>query len=53
MHRPLFAHRRFREFAMRDPAGAFSRAARMHVVALTVSAIAIGAGVLGAHGALP
>jgi len=50
---PLFAHRKFREYAMRDAAGAFALAARLHVVALAVSAIAIGAGVLGAHGALP
>jgi len=50
---PLFAHRKFREYAMQDAAGAFALATRMHVVALAVSAIAIGAGVLGAHGALP
>jgi hypothetical protein len=50
---PLFAHRKFREYAMRDAAGAFARIARLHFVALLVSAIAIGAGVLGAHGALP
>lgn len=50
---PLFAHRKFREYAMRDAAGAFALATRLHVIALAVSAIAIGAGVLGAHGALP
>lgn len=50
---PLFAHRRFRELAMHDAAGAFALATRMHVLVLTISAIAIGAGVLGAHGALP
>lgn len=50
---PLFAHRKFRELALRDAAGAFALATRLHVVALAVSAIAIGAGALGAHGALP
>jgi uncharacterized membrane protein len=50
---PLFAHRRFRELAARDAPGAFALATRLHLVALTLSAIAIGAGVLGAHGALP
>ena len=50
---PLFAHRKFREHAMRDAAAAFARVARLHMIALLVSAIAIGAGVLGAHGALP
>jgi uncharacterized membrane protein len=49
---PLFAHRKFREHAMHDAAGAFARATRLHVVALVISAITIGAGVLGAHGAL-
>ena len=50
---PLFAHRKFREHAMRDVAGAFARVMRLHVAVLVISAIAIGAGVLGAHGALP
>ena len=49
---PLVAHRKFNEYAMRDAAGAFALAARLHFVALSVSAIAIGAGVLGAHGVL-
>ena len=49
---PLFAHRRFRELASRDAGSAFALAARLHLVALTLSAIAIAAGVLGAHGAL-
>lgn len=50
---PLVAHRRFRELASRDAPGAFALATRLHLVALTLSAIAIAAGVLGAHGALP
>ncbi|MGE0288916.1 MAG: hypothetical protein AB7I42_21365 [Bradyrhizobium sp.] len=50
---PLFAHRKFREFAMQDAPRAFTLAVRLHVVALTVSALAIGAGVLGSYGALP
>lgn len=50
---PLFAHRKFREYAMRDPAGAFARITRLHMLALAISAVAIVAGVLGAHGALP
>jgi uncharacterized membrane protein len=50
---PLFAHRKFRELALHDAAGAFALATRLHLVVLVVSAIAIGAGVLGAHGALP
>jgi uncharacterized membrane protein len=50
---PLFAHRKFRELAMRDAAAAFALVTRLHLVVLAVSAIAIAAGVLGAHGALP
>lgn len=50
---PLFAHRKFREYAMADAAGAFALATRLHFLVLAVSTIAIGAGVLGAHGALP
>ena len=50
---PLFAHCRFRELAARDATSAFALAMRLHLVALTLSVIAIGAGVLGAHGALP
>lgn len=49
---PLFAHRRFREFAMRDATAAFALATRLHVLALAISAVAIAAGVLGARGAL-
>jgi len=50
---PLFAHRKFREFAMKDAPRAFALATRLHAVILTLSAIAIAAGVLGANGALP
>ena len=49
---PLYLHERFRQFAMAQPRRAFSFALRAHVCALGVSTIAIGAGVLGAHGAL-
>ncbi len=50
---PLVVHRRFHEYALRDKEGPSQLAIRLHVVALTVSAVAIAAGVLGAHGALP
>jgi uncharacterized membrane protein len=50
---PLVIHRLFRDFALRDKGRAFALAARLHVVALCVSAFAVGAGVLGALGALP
>lgn len=50
---PLFLHERFRTFALKDPDRALALATRLHAVILFVSAIAIGAGVLGAHGALP
>lgn len=50
---PLVLHERFRAFALKDPQRALGLATRLHAVALFVSTIAIGAGVLGAHGALP
>ncbi|HUI15328.1 MAG TPA: hypothetical protein VL048_17865 [Xanthobacteraceae bacterium] len=50
---PLFLHRRFRAFALRDRHRAFAMATRFHAIALLVSAFAIAAGVLGAHGGLP
>jgi hypothetical protein len=50
---PLVVHRVFREYALRDKERAFALAFRVHVVALTISGVAIAAGVLGAHGALP
>ena len=49
---PLFLRRVFRELALRDKNWVFTIAIRLHAVALAVSAIAIGAGVLGAHGGL-
>ncbi len=50
---PLVLHRRFREFALHDKNRAFAVASGFHAVALVISAIAIVAGVLGAHGGLP
>ncbi len=44
---------RFREFALRDKNRAFAAAMRFHAAALLLSAFAIVAGVLGAHGGLP
>jgi hypothetical protein len=52
---PLIVHRLFHDYAyaLRDKERAFALAIRLHAVALTVSGVAIAAGVLGAHGALP
>jgi uncharacterized membrane protein len=50
---PLVIHRIFYEFAMQDKNRAFAIATRLHAIALTVSVVAIGAGVVGAHGGLP
>ena len=50
---PLVLHRYFHEFALRDKNRAFALAIELHAVALIISAFAIGAGVLGAHGGLP
>jgi uncharacterized membrane protein len=49
---PLVIDRLFHEFALRDKNRAFAVATKLHVVALTVSAFAVGAGVFGAHGGL-
>ena len=49
---PLFVHRLFHDYALRDKERAFALAIRLHAVALTVSIVAILAGVLGARGAL-
>jgi len=46
-------HRVFHDLALLQPDRAFARATRLHAIALLVSALAIGAGVLGAHGGLP
>jgi hypothetical protein len=50
---PLVIHRLFHDFALRQTDRAFGLAMRLHLVALFVSAFAIAAGVLGAHGGLP
>jgi uncharacterized membrane protein len=50
---PLLVHRVFHEFALRDKERAFAIAIRLHAIALLVGAVAIGAGVMGAHGGLP
>ena len=47
---PLVVHRLFHEFALRKKDRAFAVATGLHAVALIISAFAIGAGVLGAHG---
>ena len=47
---PIAIHHRFRAFALRQKDRAFALAIRLHAVALVVSAIVIGAGVVGAHG---
>jgi uncharacterized membrane protein len=49
---PFVIHRKFHEAALRQPHHAFAMAQRLHMAALTISVIAIGAAVLGAHGAL-
>ena len=50
---PLVVHRLFHDYALRDKDRAFSLAIRLHAAALTISCVAIVAGVLGAQGALP
>ena len=51
---PLAIYRLFHEFALRDKDHTFTVAMRLHALALVIiSAFAIGAGVLGAHGGLP
>jgi len=50
---PLVVHRLLHDYALRDKDRAFSLAIRLHAVALTISCVAIVAGVLGAQGALP
>jgi uncharacterized membrane protein len=49
---PLVVHRKFRELALHQPHHAFAMAQRFHMAVLAISVIAIGAAVLGAHGAL-
>ena len=50
---PFVFHRLFQKFALRNKDRAFAVAIELHAVALIISALAIGAGVLGAHGGLP
>ena len=50
---PLFLHNRFRRMALDDPRKTLNIGSRFHAFALAVSALAVGAGVLGAHGAIP
>jgi uncharacterized membrane protein len=49
---PFAIHRWFHDFALRQKDRAFALATRLHAAALLVSAIAIAAGVMGAHGGL-
>ncbi len=49
---PLFLHRYFHELALQDEHRAFTLLQRMHTILLTVSLLAVGAAVLGAHGLL-
>jgi len=50
---PLVIHRLFHDFVMRDKHRALTLAIRLHTAALLVAAVAIAAGVVGAHGGLP
>lgn len=49
---PIVIHKLFHDFALREKDRAFALAALFHAIALLVSAIAIVAGVLGAHAGL-
>src|SRR5262249_3084313 len=50
---PVFLHESFRKLALEDTQRAFGLASYLHGIVLALSAVAIGAGVLGGHGALP
>ncbi|MFZ2080203.1 MAG: hypothetical protein WAV38_26855 [Xanthobacteraceae bacterium] len=50
---PLVLDRVFHDYALLDKHRAFSLAIRLHALALTISCVAIVAGVLGTQGALP
>jgi uncharacterized membrane protein len=50
---PFVVHRLFHEFALRNKDRAFAVATGLHALALIISAFAVGAGVLGAHGGVP
>jgi uncharacterized membrane protein len=47
---PLFLHEAFRRYVLNAPKRAFTVAIAVHAFALMASLLAIGAGVLGAHG---
>ncbi len=49
---PWFLHRWFHELAVRDDRRAFALVQRLHVVLLSLSLLAVGAAVAGAHGLL-
>lgn len=49
---PLFLHASFRRRAARDPDAAFAHMQRAHWLLLAISALTVGAAVLGAHGVL-
>jgi hypothetical protein len=49
---PLVLHRLFREFALRNKDCTFAVAIGLHAIALILAALALGAGVIGAHGGL-
>ena len=50
---PLGIDRLFRSYALREKNQAFALMTRLHWTALLIATLAIGAGVLGAHGYLP
>jgi len=50
---PLVVNRLFHDYALRNKDRAFSLAIQLHAAALTISCVAIVAGVLGSQGALP
>ena len=49
---PLVIHRLFHDYALRNKDRACTLAIRLHALALCLSALAIGAGMFGAHGGL-
>jgi uncharacterized membrane protein len=49
---PLVLHRLFHEFALRNKDRTFAVAIGLHAIALILAALALGAGVIGAHGGL-
>jgi len=49
---PLFLHRWFHAWAIRDPDGTFRLVLRLHGILLALSLVTVAAGILGAHGAL-